>query len=116
MAKHGAVEHWAKIEVPSRAADLDNVRARLAARYPLERFAAVRWVGVRAMVRAVASVKVRGKGPGQRGRGWVEVRSKDRAQQATELSGRGWQHGQGEPLWSEPPPSGVRAAHARVPS
>jgi len=44
MAKHGAVEHWAKIEVPSRAADLENVRARLAARYPLERFAAVRWV------------------------------------------------------------------------
>jgi len=44
MAKHGAVEHWAKIEVPSRAADLENVRERLAARYPLERFAAVRWV------------------------------------------------------------------------
>ena len=33
MAKHGAVEHWAKIEVPSRAADLEDVRARLAARY-----------------------------------------------------------------------------------
>ena len=42
MARHGAVEHWAKIEVPSRAADLESIRARLAARYPLERFAAVR--------------------------------------------------------------------------
>ena len=42
MAKHGAVEHWAKIEVPSRTTDLMLVRERLAARYPLERFAAVR--------------------------------------------------------------------------
>ena len=26
MAKHGAVQHWANIEVPSRAADPDNVQ------------------------------------------------------------------------------------------
>jgi L-galactono-1,4-lactone dehydrogenase len=42
MAKHGAVEHWAKIEVPSRTTDLMLIRERLSARYPLERFTAVR--------------------------------------------------------------------------
>ena len=34
--KYGAHQHWAKIEVPHSAAQLANVRRRLAERYPLE--------------------------------------------------------------------------------
>lgn len=42
MAKYGATEHWAKIEVPSDPAELPAVQARLAARYPLAAFNAAR--------------------------------------------------------------------------
>ena len=40
--KYGAVEHWAKIEVPSDPRELAGLRARLAARYPLAAFSALR--------------------------------------------------------------------------
>jgi hypothetical protein len=42
MRKYGAVEHWAKIEVPESAEGLEEMRARLAARYPLQAFAQAR--------------------------------------------------------------------------
>lgn len=42
MPKYGAVEHWAKIEVPSDPAELAAMQARLAARYPLAAFAEAR--------------------------------------------------------------------------
>lgn len=43
VPKFGAVEHWAKIEVPAMSdAELAAARARLAKRYPVEKFAAAR--------------------------------------------------------------------------
>ncbi|KAL4448874.1 hypothetical protein ABPG77_007591 [Micractinium sp. CCAP 211/92] len=42
MPKYGAVEHWAKIEVPSDPAQLAAVQARLAGRYPLAAFSEAR--------------------------------------------------------------------------
>lgn len=41
-AKFGAVPHWAKVEIPTDHGALRDLKARLAARYPLARFAAVR--------------------------------------------------------------------------
>lgn len=40
--KFGAVPHWAKAEIPEDNGALRGLKARLAARYPLARFAAVR--------------------------------------------------------------------------
>lgn len=38
FGKYGAVEHWAKIEVPEREEELQAMRRRLAGRYPLQAF------------------------------------------------------------------------------
>lgn len=42
MKKYHAVEHWAKIEVPSSEKELEEMRARLAGKYPLNAFAEAR--------------------------------------------------------------------------
>lgn len=45
MQKYNAVEHWAKIELPSQeggAAALEEMRARVQRRYPAEAFNAAR--------------------------------------------------------------------------
>mmetsp|Transcript_18685 Transcript_18685/g.56485 ORF Transcript_18685/g.56485 Transcript_18685/m.56485 type:complete len:605 (-) Transcript_18685:704-2518(-) len=41
-ARFGAVPHWAKAEIPAHPAELRELRARLAQRYPTVRFAAAR--------------------------------------------------------------------------
>ncbi len=42
MPKYGASWHWAKIEDPGTEGERAAMRAQLAARFPLERFAAAR--------------------------------------------------------------------------
>lgn len=38
LARYNAVEHWAKLEIPEDAKDLQATRARLHARYPIQAF------------------------------------------------------------------------------
>lgn len=42
MKKYNAVEHWAKIEVPEERGALDEMKARLKERYPVEKYNAAR--------------------------------------------------------------------------
>jgi hypothetical protein len=44
MPKYGASWHWAKLEVPGGEAELQDVRARLAQRFPVARLNELRAV------------------------------------------------------------------------
>jgi hypothetical protein len=44
MPKYNAAWHWAKLEVPDSEAELQDIRARLAARYPVARLNELRAV------------------------------------------------------------------------